>query len=160
MAIVIEGLDQARNLVKTLVGNLRNTNSLMQAIEEEIENIVNDSIQRQRSATTGQKYKDLTPLTQKLEKKPATPALTSKSGFARIVRLEIINKKTALIHTSIPYGDLHQFGNPNNKVFGNGKGPIPARQFLPITKDGKWTQKFEKKLEQITLNWIMERLNR
>lgn len=157
MAIVIEGLDETRNLIKKLVGNLRNTNSLMQAIEEEIENTVNDSIQKQRSATTGQQYKSLTPLTQKLENKPARPALTSKSGFARIVRLQVINKKTALITTSIPYGDIHQFGNPKNKVFGKGNGPIPARAFLPITKQGEWTEKFKRKLEQITLDWINSR---
>ena len=31
---------------------------------------------------------------------------------------------------------VHQFGNPNNRFFGRGRAPIPARPFLPIQPSG------------------------
>ena len=30
------------------------------------------------------------------------------------------------------FPDVHQFGNPNNKAWGRGRAPIPARPMFPI----------------------------
>lgn len=49
---------------------------------------------------------------------------------------------------------VHQFGNPNNKFFGKGRAPIPARPFLPITTTGvdipdSWRDEIIKELRSL-----------
>lgn len=34
------------------------------------------------------------------------------------------------------FPEVHQFGNPSNRMFGGPLAPIPARPFLPIDQDG------------------------
>ena len=34
--------------------------------------------------------------------------------------------------SKLPYAAAQHFGNPNNKIFGKKKAPIPARPFIPV----------------------------
>ncbi len=38
---------------------------------------------------------------------------------------------SATVFAGTEYAEVHQFGNPNNKAWGRGSAPIPARPFLP-----------------------------
>ena len=139
MSILVEGIDEVKDEVKAVLETLRNIKSLYPLIEQELEQIAQDSIKNQQSATTNQGYKPLTPTTQELTGKPATPALFSSTlGYQAKVKMTLVGQDEAMISSQLPYAEVHQFGNPNNTLFGR-RAPIPARPFLPVRKDGTFT---------------------
>ncbi len=156
----VKGLTELRAQISAYSKSLRTTKPLFDAIEAELDKTVNESLAGQKSATTGRAYKPLTPTTVFLEKKPANTALQSKSGYGRITVLRVTNGFNATIDVSIPYAPIHQFGNPNNKLFGVIKAPIAARPYLPIKKDGTFTEKFMKRIEEITMKWLESKKRR
>lgn len=44
--------------------------------------------------------------------------------------------KRVVVSLAAPYAPVQHFGNPNNKLFGKVKAPIPARPILPL-RDGR-----------------------
>lgn len=160
MSIEITGLDKLKSQIEVCLQSLTNMNSLYEKIEEELNVEIEEAISTQTSPTTGQAYKQLTQATMELQNKNSRPALYSRTlGGMPKANLTLLGSNDAMISTNLPYGEVHQFGNPNNKIFGMKKAPIPARPFMPIKKDGSFTQKFTDKLNQIIDEWINKKLN-
>jgi phage virion morphogenesis protein len=158
LSIEVEGIDDLKAEVKAYLDTLKDIKTLYTLIEQELEQVAQQSIQSQQSATTGRSYAPLTPTTQELQNKPPRPALWSRTlGGSPMVKMTLLGKDSAMISSQIPYSEVHQYGNPNNTLFGR-KAPIPARPFLPVKRDGTFSSKFEERLEEITSEWIDEKL--
>ena len=57
--------------------------------------------------------------------------------LANSVWTRIESGKRVVVGMAAPYAKVHQFGNPNNRLFGKGpRAPIPARPMLPL-RNGK-----------------------
>jgi phage virion morphogenesis protein len=134
---------------------LSELDSLYEHISEALEEEANAAITNQKSNTTGRSFKPLTPYTQERYNKGPKDALKSKSSQDRIV---VVRSKARGIEiaTNLAYDYIHQYGNPDNKLFGKHDAPIPARQFLPIKKDGTFTESFRRKINQIVEEWLEE----
>lgn len=160
MGIETTGLEEIKDFVREIQGTLSDIRSLYSKIEDELNVIVDDSISSQRSATTGQKYKDLTATTQKLSNKRPRPALYSRSlGGKPKIKMTTRGSDGIILYSDLPYAGVHQFGNPDNTLFGS-DAPIPARPFMPIKKNGQFTERFLNRIEEITEEWLDERLNK
>lgn len=158
MAIEIDTSD-IQEEVSAILNSLRDIKSLYIKIQEELQDIANISIENQKSATTGRAFNPLTDATQKLTGKAASPALMSRRLGGRVqIRMTKLGGSDAMLTTDLPFAEVHQFGNPNNTLFGH-KAPIKARAFLPLKKDGEFTQEFLNKLELITEQWINQKIN-
>lgn len=159
--IEVEGISDIKDEVKAYLDSLKDIKSLYKEIEDQLNVIVQESVGSQQSATTNRAYKNLTQATQKLQGKAASPALYSRTlGGIPAVKMVVEGGKSdrAYVYSNLPYAGVHQFGNPNNKLFGH-NAPIPARPFLPIKKNGDFTEKFLQELDLIMQSWIDKKIN-
>lgn len=160
MSVEVSGIDKVKQMVSGYTRSIRTMRTLFEKIESEIEKEVENAIKTQKSATTGKKFKELSDITVEKTGKSKNQALYSDSGgTGRIVKLDKISDKDAVISVSMPFAEIQQFGNPDNKYY-ESDAPIPARQFLPITRNGKFTKKFENRLSEITQEWLKEKVNK
>lgn len=156
--IEIEGIDDVIDEIDAYINTIDNINSLFDEIALSLKDVANNAVATQKSATTSQALKALTPTTQKMQKKPPRPSLYNRSfGGAIDIKVASLTNKSAAIYSTLPYSGIHQFGNPTNKLFGH-SAPIPARPFLPIKKDGTFTEKYSEELDDIINEWIDAKL--
>lgn len=160
MAIEATGLNDAMELVRSYSQSLRTLAPLIQQIEEALEEIAEVAVTTQTSAVDGRPYAPLTETSQRLLGKPSTPALMgARLGASRLVKIDRLGTKDAILSTTLPYTQVHQFGNPNNTLYGN-HAPIPARPILPLKSNGELTEEFQHRLEEISLEWLESRTRR
>ena len=152
MSIEIEGIEEINGEVRDILNSLRNIRTLYDRIGEDLQAVADESIREQKSATTNQGFAALTDATQQLLQKPPRPAL-------RPVRIRMVYQggNDAFVASDMPYDAVHQFGNPDNTLFGH-KAPIRARSFLPVKKNNEFTVRFMNTIEQTTQEWLDEQI--
>lgn len=89
----------------------------------------------------GASWAPLSEVTVRLEEEDASN--TANTSFSRIGSFRVfeydhkVKADVIVRRKDRSVAGILNFGNPENKVFGRGAGPIPARSFLPITQGGE-----------------------
>lgn len=63
-------------------------------------------------------------------------ALIDTGRMRRSLHADVVGN-TIRFGTNVVQGTTQFYGNPNNKMFGKARAPIPARPFMPVTPNGQ-----------------------
>lgn len=146
----------AHAALQDLQGRLRNLRPALEDVGEEIQDSILDAFRRQRSPY-GAFWNRLSPVTLARRRgggKGARKLLdTGRLRNSFTVRA---TSRGVTVGTNVVYARTHQFGNPRNRMFGKGPAPIPARPFMMVTPDGKFTPtaKMQAAIRSVLQNYL------
>ena len=118
-----------------LMGRLRDMRTPNRRASRILANLVFASFDSQQTPW-GAKWRKLQPSTQRWRKYRgyAQGPLLNASGNLRSSIKPQSGRADFAIEATSDYASIHQDGNPQNKMYGRGRAPIPARPFLPIQR--------------------------
>ena len=133
--------DQAVHAALTaLAGRLGNLAPVMEDIGRALQNITEDAFAAEASPFGGA-WPDLSPVTkarrEALGKWPGPKLQMTAGGLAASIFYDADATRVVLGSPKI-YAATHQFGRPDNRMFGKALAPIPPRPFLPVNAAGEF----------------------
>lgn len=123
--------DDFKKGIRKLIEKVEDPTELWEAMGQETLDQIDDSFNTQASPF-GRRWAPHALTTVRIH---GSHRLLQLSGRLRARIRASVDREGLTIEVKSPYAGVHQWGNPSNKVFGRGRGPIPARPFMPITED-------------------------
>lgn len=121
--------------MEAIAARLRDMSPIMTVVAEDTRTLIDDSFQTLTSPA-GQPWAPLSDTTIELNPRRAGGRpLNDTTRLRRSITTET-SKRGFSFGTNVRYAAKQHFGDPNNRVFGRARGPVPARPFLPVTGSG------------------------
>jgi len=99
---------------------------------------IQDNFKTQGVKATGGKWHELSDVTLSMRRKEGGGAkILEDTGRLKGTWKHLYTHNDARIQSEVMYANVHDKGNPNNKMFGKAKAPIPARKITP-KKEQVW----------------------
>jgi phage virion morphogenesis protein len=120
-----------RDRLKAIAERLRDMSPIMEVVAQDTRTLIDDSFNSQTSPE-GQPWAALSETTIAINPRRAGgKPLNDTTRLRRSITTET-TRSGFRFGTNVGYAATHQFGRPDNRVFGGARGPIPARPFLPV----------------------------
>jgi phage virion morphogenesis protein len=134
MAITVRGLDESKRTDEAMAERTSNLTPVLQVLAQDLKTLIDDSFDRSRSPE-GARWPPLKPATIKRRrsgrgKGPRAKILVDTARLRNSVTTRAL-PRAIQFGTNVEYAATHQFG----------RGPIPARPFLPIDPSGQFAVK-------------------
>ena len=147
MAEITLKLEELQGKLERLSKALENKTPLLRRIANTLQNITEESFDKQASPF-GEKWKPNSPKT--LQKKRGNKILI-QSGLLSQSFTQKVTGSSAQVGTNKSYAAIHQFGGKA----GRGKRvTIPARPFMPINKNGEIPKDLGERLENEVVDYL------
>ncbi|WP_297814063.1 phage virion morphogenesis protein [uncultured Helicobacter sp.] len=151
MAEITLKLEELQGKLERLSKALENKTPLLRRIANTLQNITEESFDKQASPF-GEKWKPNSPKT--LQKKRGNKILI-QSGLLSQSFTQKVTGSSAQVGTNKSYAAIHQFGGKA----GRGKRvSIPARPFMPINKNGEIPKDLGERLEGEVVDYLKSML--
>lgn len=142
-------LDEFVKEMNDLESALKDTEPLMAHIANTLALFTSQSFEKETSPF-GEKWKPLSSATLK-KTKGTKKKLVDKGKLVNSISTSHTTK-SASIGTNVPYARIHQFGG---KAGRHHKVIIPARPFMPISKEGKIPKKVQEEIQKLIIEHIL-----
>lgn len=142
-------LDEFVKEMNDLESALKDTEPLMAHIANTLALFTSQSFEKETSPF-GEKWKPLSSATLK-KTKGTKKKLVDKGKLVNSIHTSHTTK-SASIGTNVPYAVIHQFGG---KAGRNHKVIIPARPFIPISKEGKIPKALQEEIQELTMEYVL-----
>ncbi|TLD78403.1 phage virion morphogenesis protein [Helicobacter typhlonius] len=141
--------DELRGQMQSLELRLKDTEPLMAHIANTLALFTSQSFEKETSPF-GEKWKPLSSVTLK-KSKGLKKKLVDKGKLVNSIHTSHTTK-SASIGTSVVYARIHQFGG---KAGRNHKVIIPARPFIPISKEDKIPKALQEEIQELAMEHIL-----
>lgn len=142
-------LDEFIKEMNDLESALKDTEPLMAHIANTLALFTSQSFEKETSPF-GEKWKPLSSATLK-KSKGLKKKLVDKGKLVNSISTSHTTK-SANIGTNVPYAAIHQF---SGKAGRNHKVIIPARPFIPISKEGKIPKALQEEIQELIMEHIL-----
>lgn len=142
IAITVQD-EQVRQQLAKLIATGRDQTTAMRRVARTLEDYVRNTFRDQRDPW-GNGWAAHSNVTLLLRKRANNPSVQKLIGKTRqlyaSIHAESDEESASVVagdNGSEPYAQVQQYGNPNNKMFGKGNAPIPARPYFPSRSPGE-----------------------
>lgn len=135
MITVVVDSRETRAYFSKLLGRLQDMRTPNRRASKILHSLVTGTFDAQMSPW-GVRWKKLRPSTLRWRRQRGyAPGPTLKaSGWLRASIKAISGRAGFSVEAGASYADVHQDGNPGNRMYGRGRAPIPARPYMPIKR--------------------------
>lgn len=132
------GFSDAVDQVRAIADRLANMTPIMRIVAIDVKALVDRSFQTGAApdGTAWAPHSQTTIDRRRVGRGSGAARLLLDTGRLRRSITAVASRTGVVFGTNLVYAPAQQFGNPSNKMFGKAPAPIPARPFLPISRDG------------------------
>ena len=140
MGLKVDGIDGVSTELAGIVERLLDLSPALEVVGAATVTVTDDAFENQRSPS-GAEWDDLSPTTVAMRVRKRGPAALPARRLIDTSRLRqsITTRASASSFTfgsNVVYAAAQHFGNPNNRMFGGKRAPIPPRPFFPVEMTG------------------------
>lgn len=135
MISIIVDSRETRDYFRRLTGRMKDMRTPNRRAAKILHSLVLGTFDSQMSPW-GVKWKKLRPSTLRWRSRKgyAPGPILRASGWLRASIKRTSGRADFVVSAEASYADVHQEGNPGNRMYGKGRAPVPARPFMPIRR--------------------------
>lgn len=148
-------ISEALARISAVADRCRDMTPVTRVIAADLKAFVDSRFQSSTSALDGSPFRPLSDATKSISRRRqgGTPLLDTgrlrSSVFARGTPTGVV------FGTNSIQAKTQQFGRADNLVFGRAPGPIPARPFLPVLRDGSFgNAELLRRFQEMVRHWL------
>lgn len=142
-------IDDAARDLRAIAARLNDMTPILRVKAQDIQTYVDDRF-AQSNTPSGQPWRGLSDATEAINPRRVGGSPLLDTGRLRASITTQVGPRSLSFGTNVVYAAAQNFGNPDNRLFGGPPAPIPSRQFLPVSRDGRtlepepfWSQVFQ-----------------